>query len=258
MFSKPLFFLFAVTTVFAQGGANDVSLGRPSGDPVVQHVGFALGYSERHEQAAWVAYELTRWEAETVSASRAHMEFESDPMVAGGSAAKDDYRKSGFDKGHLAPAADMRWSAAAMRESFYLSNISPQRHEFNAGVWEDLEQAVRGAAKKLGKIDIVAGPVLRSGLPTIGKNRVSVPEYFYKVLYDPGSSQMIGFIMPNHASVLPFSTYAVTVDSVEKLTGLDFFNRLGDSLETAAESRADAAWWFGNDAPKRHHGKKHH
>jgi endonuclease G, mitochondrial len=241
--------LFALTaSVCAQADPNGLDLGSPSqsGCAMVYHTGFALCYSEPHEQAAWVAYQLTRGEVESAKASRKNMQFALDLDVPTGSAKKDDYRNSGFDKGHLAPAADMKWSARAMRECFLLSNISPQRHEFNAGIWEDLERAVRQAAERHDTVDIVTGPVLEKGLPTIGPDRVSVPRRFFKVLLHRHGSEVraIGFLMPNEFRTEPFTAFAVPVDSVEAVTGLDFFNALDDSIENAAESASDARWWF--------------
>lgn len=243
-----LILLLVAAAAFA---SDHLRWGAPSAGTVVEHTGYALCYNERFEQAAWVAYELTRTEAQSNKASRKGVDFADDPAIATGSATKNDYRNSGFDKGHLAPAADMKWSVSAMRESFLLSNVSPQNHDFNAGVWNDLETAVRGAATRFGAVDIVTGPVLRDGLPTIGRNRVAIPEYFYKVLYTPGDgAKAIGFVIPNARSIEPFTSYAVSVDSVEALTGLNFFDKLDDDIERSVESRADIGEWFGASGTK--------
>jgi endonuclease G, mitochondrial len=247
----PLLFavaLLGASAAWAQGDPYGLDLGSPceSGCAMVYHTGFALCYSEPHEQARWVAYELTRAEVESEKASRKTMQFAADPEVATGSATKDDYRNSGYDKGHLAPAADMKWNAKAMRECFLLSNISPQRHDFNAGVWEELESAVREAAVRLDTVAIVTGPVLEKDLPTIGPDQVSVPRRFFKVLlhHHGNDVRAIGFLIPNEFTVEPFTAFAVSVDAVETATGLDFFNALDDSMETAAECATDVRWWF--------------
>jgi endonuclease G len=237
---------------FAFAQSPHFPLGAPSPCEVIEHTGFALCYSEEHEQATWVAYELTRAEAEGNRASRKGEDFEPDPAVTTGSAVKDDYRRSGWDRGHLAPATDMKWCAKAMRESFLFSNICPQNHDMNGGVWNDLEAAVREAAKRFGAVQIITGPVLREGLPVLGRNRVSIPEYFYKALYAEigGQSAAIGFVIPNAPTDLPFTAFAVAVDSVENLTGLDFFHRLDDETGDAVERGADVEQWFGKAAQK--------
>ena len=243
-----------------------LDLGSPSqrGCAMVYHTGFALCYSEPDEQAAWVAYQLTRAEVQSTKASRKEMDFAPDKAVPTGSATKDDYRNSGFDKGHLVPAADMKWSATAMRECFLLSNISPQLHEFNAGIWEDLESAVRAAAVRFDTVTIVTGPVLEAGLPKIGRDGVSVPRRFFKVLLarHGGDVRAIGFLMPNvtraETGGRRFTAFAVPVDSVEAVTGLDFFNALDDSIEHAAERASDARGWFpAIQTPKKAARKKH-
>jgi endonuclease G len=179
-------------------------------------------------------------------ASREKMRWEEDPLVKTGSARFEDFRKFGFDKGHLAPAADMRWSQAAMRESFLLSNASPQRHEFNAGVWEEIENAVRNFAVQHQAVYVVTGPVLRKGLPTIGPDKVSIPEYFYKAILvlSGDTCEAIGFVCRNEPSDLPIERFAVSIDSVEALTGLDFFNALPDNIENRAERKTDVKWWL--------------
>lgn len=240
-----LLILALTVAALAQDG---LELGSPSqrGCQMVYHTGFALCYNEEHEQAQWVAYVLTRDEARGGKASRKGMDFDADDAVTTGSATKDDYRKSGYDKGHLAPAADMKWSVRAMRESFLLSNASPQVHEFNAGVWEDLERETRELAMRLGAVNIITGPVLTEDLPTIGKNKVSVPRYYFKVLlHDSGGTyRALAFLMPNEFRTDPFTAFAVPVDSVEAVTGLDFFNVLDDGTEGRIEGTRDVGWWF--------------
>lgn len=159
-------------------------------------------------------------------------------MVRTGSAELSDYRGSGYDRGHLAPAADMKWSPTAMSESFYMSNMSPQRPRFNRGMWKRLEEKVRTWATESEEIYVVTGPVLSDNLPTIGANQVAVPEYYYKVILDFKEPELkgIGFILANQSSTQPLATYAVTIDSVEVVTGIDFFPAIEDSLEERIES----------------------
>lgn len=223
------------------------SLEIPGGNgEIVCHTGYTLSYNEEHEQANWVAYELTG--KETDRKFKRTNKFIVDPNVSTGSATSKDYNNSGYDQGHLAPAADMAWSITTMKESFYYSNMSPQVPSFNRDIWKKLEEQVRDWAVEDKAVYVVTGPVLTEGLPTIGPNNVSVPKYYYKVVLDytlPGIKG-IGFIMPNAGSKEPLKTYAVTIDSVEKFTGLDFFYRLPNDQEAVIEMNLDIGAWFKN------------
>lgn len=216
-----------------------------NGDIIIEHTGFTLSYNEKHEQANWVAYVLTDEEARKIVAQR-NENFREDPDVPTGSATLDDYRRSGYDRGHLAPAADFRWSETALDETFLLSNMSPQDREFNKGIWNDLEMAVRVYAKRFKKICVVTGPVLTDGpYKTIGQNKVSVPKYYYKVILDYSDPELkaIGFIIPNEGSDEDFYKYACSVDDVEKATGIDFFYILNDRHENMLEGTFDINLW---------------
>lgn len=210
---------------------------------VVNHKGFSLGYSEAHEQARWVAYLMSRSRLNKV-VDRAD-DFRPDPSVRTGSAVETDYSGSGYDRGHLAPAADMQWSVATMSESFYYSNMSPQLAAFNRGVWKRLEELFRDWAGLYDSLLVVTGPVLSPGLPSIGPNRVSVPQFYYKVLVDTAHArrQGIGFLLPNMASQLPLTAFVVCIDSVERLTGIDFFHSFPESLEKAIEREVCISCW---------------
>jgi endonuclease G len=203
-------------------------------DEIIRHTGFTLSYCERHEQARWVAYKLSAEQLKgTVTRTN---RFMSDPNVAQGSATDADYKHSGFDRGHLAPAADMKWSDEAMRSSFYFSNMSPQKRGFNAGVWKRAEELVRTWANTYQMVYVVTGPVLHDSLQYIGQNKVSVPRLFYKVLLTGDSSRALGFVIPHENSKMHLSQFAVSVDSVERLTGINFFHHLPDDIEQRLEN----------------------
>ncbi len=211
---------------------------------VVEHANYVLQYDERFEQPDWVAYELTRKEAE--GRVKRKDDFRADPSVLTGSADPADYRRSGFDRGHLAPAGDMKFSTKAMDESFYMSNMSPQRPGFNRGIWKELETLVRRWAEENGSLYVVTGPVLNKAYyPTIGKDKVAVPEYYYKVLLDYTEPELkgIGFILPNKKCSDPVEDYAVSIDKVETVTGIDFFPKLPDAEEEKLESRINLSLW---------------
>lgn len=212
-------------------------------DEIITHTGFSLYFNPTYKQPHWVAYSLTL--EKSIKAAERTDRFKPDPKITSGTATNKDYARSGYDRGHLAPAADMSWSEKAMAESFYFSNISPQVPAFNRGVWKRLEERVRQWALQDSTIYIVTGPVLKAGLPTIGENHVAVPEQFYKVLllYKPGKMQGIGFILPNEGSTLSLTQYAVSIDSVEQVTGLNFFHNLPDNEEDEIERTVCIPCW---------------
>ncbi len=216
---------------------------------VIAHRAYTLLYSEAHEQAAWVVYRITDEQLRT-SVERTD-DFRSDPLVTTGSATLDDYSGSGFDRGHLAPAAAMAWSPEVMSESFYLSNMSPQEPGFNRGIWRVLEGEVRGFAQLHGEVFVVTGPVLGDSLPTIGPSGVSIPEHYFKVVLDyrePGL-EGIAFVLDNAAVGGPLEAFAVSIDSVESLTGIDFFPVLPDPTEDRIEGSIKFEHWsFNGDA----------
>lgn len=213
-------------------------------EQIISRSGYTVSFNEQTRLANWVAYELTR--AETSGDEERASRFLPDPEVRGAQAADADYRKSGYDRGHLAPAADMRWSAEAMHESFYFSNIAPQHPRLNRGDWKQLEEACRDWACECGALYIVCGPVtgqMQGG--RIGRGGVVVPDIFYKVLLRRRGEgyESIGFLFRNAAGERPLRAYAVSVDSVERLAATDFFHLLPDSVEERVEARYDAAAW---------------
>lgn len=223
------------------GGYDNLELGAPEGkevDCIFDREGYAFGYSEIHEQPLWVIYKLTADELNGKRVGRTD-DFRADPRVRTRSADPEDYKGTGYDRGHLAPAADMGWDKDVMSESFYMSNMSPQKPECNRGIWVELESQVRDFARREREVFIVTGPVFYSGKPvkSIGvNNRVSVPHAYYKVVYDlTPPCKMIGFIIPNSGSNKKLQDFAVTVSTVERETGLTFFSKL--SADQAALKR---------------------
>jgi endonuclease G len=221
------------------------------GETVIKHKAYSLSYNEDYEQANWVAYELTA--EETNGQFKRTNKFIVDPMVSTGTADNNDYLHSDLDRGHLAPAGDMGWSAQAMAESFYYSNMSPQVPTFNRGIWENGEEQQRAWARENKAVYIVVGPVLTKGLPTIGKNKVAIPKYYFKVIldYTLPSIKGIGLIIPNGENGKPLKSFFVSIDSVEKFTGIDFFPGLPDDHEKLIESRINLNdWSWGNNQSK--------
>ena len=249
-----------LTMMVGSAGAREHAVLLPASSehqPIVHHLGFSLEYSETHEQAAWVAYVVD------VDRLRGTIQrtdnFRPDLAISSGSSSLADYRRSGFDRGHLAPAALMKWSRTAMSESFLMSNMSPQRPAFNRGGWKKLEALVRRRGSKEQMLHVVTGPVLTEGLTTIGPNHVSVPDYFFKVIldYHAPDYKAIGFVLPNQASKAPLRQYSMAVDDVEVLTGHDFYPELDDALENQLEATADFGDWPEGEVASRR-GKVQH
>jgi endonuclease G len=223
----------------------------PVGDgEIVYHQNYILSYSEKHEQASWVAYELTA--SETNKQVHRSNNFRSDPSVETGSANLADYRGSGFDRGHLAPAADMSFSSQAMSESFFLSNMAPQTPTFNRGIWKDLESQFRNWARTYGKIYIVTGGIFTEPMGYIGRSNVSIPNKFYKIAFKQSELgyDAIAFILDNNSDKSPYLSHVVSIDDIEVLTGVDFFSQLPNDTEDGLESRISKSNWNFNVSNK--------
>ncbi len=212
---------------------------------IVHHDGYSLSYSEPNEQAEWVAYELK--ENQLVNANFERPYFEIDEAVKTGAAHWRNYKNSGYDRGHLCPAADREFNHDLYIETFLTSNISPQEHEFNSGVWNRLEQKVRYWAGRYKGVYVITGGVLTGKMKTIGDERVSVPNQFYKIVmdYNNGNPKVLAFLMPHENSNKPLYNFVVSIDSLENLTGIDFFPELDDALENKLEaSDSYKSWHF--------------
>lgn len=214
---------------------------------VISHKHYTLSYNEEHEQAEWVAYKLTKENLRKPRVKRAK-KFRQDNLINTLSAKHNDYSHSGYTRGHLVPAGDMAFSTEAMRESFFMSNMSPQIKEFNGGIWRELEENVRDWAFDNDELYIVSGPVLNGDhiIKKIGFNEVSVPDLFYKIILDlkEPEKKAIAFLMPNEKSVKKIHHYAVSIDEVENITGIDFFaGFLSPELEEQLESSSNPKKW---------------
>ena len=222
---------------------NEYFLPTSTTDQIVHHQNYSLSYSESHEQAEWVAYELKKSHLSSTNHKRPY--FEIDKAVKTKAAHWRNYKKSGYDRGHLCPAGDRRFTKEAHDETFLTSNISPQEHQFNAGVWNRLEQKVRYWARKNDGVFVVTGGVLKNGLKTIGDDQVAVPNQFYKVILDntSGKIKVLAFLMDHKDSNLPLYKFVVSVDEVEALTGIDFFPELEDEIENKLEASSSYKNW---------------
>lgn len=208
-----------------------------------QYTGFELSFNNRLHVPNWVGWELLG--SETKGSKERTNKFLNDPDMPG--CAEDyDYSYSGYDRGHMAPAADMKWSGNAMEESFMLTNVCPQDHALNGGAWNKLEGKCRTWAQADSAIIIICGPVLTDKIKeTIGDSRVAVPQRFFKVVLAPYANPMrgIGFIMPNGKVPGGMQAAAVSIDEVEAATGHDFFSTLPDDIEDEVEKQCDFHYW---------------
>jgi endonuclease G len=210
---------------------------------LITHQYFTLSYSEAHEQAEWVAYELQKKHIKNSNFKRPY--FIQDRAVSSGSADWRNYKNSGYDRGHLVPAADREFDYDAYHETFLTSNISPQNRDFNGGIWNRLEQKTRYWAKKYNGLFVVTGGVLEDGLPSIGDEGVSVPAEFYKIILDrhEGGYKAIGFLIPNKNTDESFYEYVVPIDEIEAKTGIDFFPQFSEKIQKELEGKVDRKGW---------------
>lgn len=208
---------------------------------------YTVSYNNADRQPQWVAYTLTSSDLKRNAKRR--YKFTPDPYVLDNglyTAYNSDYAKSGYDKGHLLPSADRSASQEANDATFYLSNVAPQHPSLNRKVWRLLEEQIRRLTDYYDTLYIVTGSVIESKHTTIGANKVSVPTKFYKTLLGKSKGQWvsIGFVMPNSADVGgEFWDYAVSVDSVERLSGVDMFHRLPDEIEPQVEADFSEKPW---------------
>ena len=210
---------------------------------VVKHDFLTLSYSEEYEQAEWVAHELRASHITRTYRKRPY--FIYDPKVKTKSANYRNYKDSGYDKGHLCPAGDRKFSEKAFNETFFTSNISPQKHDFNSGIWNRLEQKTRYWVHKEKQLYVITGGILTNGLKTIGQEKVAIPKQFYKILLDYSKPEIkaIAFLIPHIDSNLPLYKFVVSIDEIERLSSIDFFPNLPDNLENQLEKSSDYKDW---------------
>ncbi|MDM9631524.1 DNA/RNA non-specific endonuclease [Robiginitalea aurantiaca] len=209
----------------------------------VLHDYYLLSYVEKYEQSAWVAYTLDK--AHLTTDQRVRPYYVQDPEVPSGSAHWRNFKGSGYDRGHLCPAGDRRFSETAYNQTFYTSNISPQDSRFNAGIWNELEQQIRSWAKKYGRVYVITGGVLRNDLNTIGEEGVAVPEAFYKVVIRKAGDdiRVLGFLMSNADSDRQIQEFVIPLDELEALSGLDFFPEFSEGVQQSLEGDIALRYW---------------
>ena len=206
--------------------------------------GYVVSYNSAMRDPNWVAWHLTA-DHTTGPYKRQGVKFHEDEDVDNPRATDVDYRGSGYDRGHLCPSADNKWSEQAQQDCFLLTNMCPQSHNLNSGDWNDLEDRCRKWADEYGDIYIVSGPVFKNAKGrSIGKNKVRVPDGFFKVVVCMrGTPKGIGFYCPNEDGHRDLFAYATSIDEIERLTGIDFFASLPNQTEQAVENAYNANDW---------------
>ena len=213
-------------------------------DRVIKYKGYTAHFNKQLHIPNCVSYEITA--AEARGKRERDGNFERDKSVTG-CPNWWDYRDSGYDRGHMAPAGDMKWDEQAMNETFFLTNVCPQDPELNAGMWNDIEMKVREWARRDKSLIVITGPILGKSHDTIGQDMdIAVPEAFFKVILSPSSKPMkaIAFICPNQSCGGSLKSYAVSVDEVERRTGMNFFNALPDDVENGIEATCNLNQWL--------------
>ena len=215
-------------------------------EQVIEHMAYSVSYNDNWKLPNWVAYELTK--IETMGEEERCNSFSPDPKVKGAAVVHDDYTRNPgkYDRGHMAPAADMKWSEQAMRESFYTSNICPQNANLNRGDWNDIEELVREYAQQYESVYVVCGPIVADKPEYMGNyQRIAIPNAFYKaILRKKGDSwTTIGFVCKNEAGSKPVLYYIRTVDEIEVLAGVDLFYGLPDDIENKIEGEDNIVDW---------------
>ena len=214
-------------------------------DEIIRHDNYVICYNREMYIPNWVAYELTSKEIEG-NEERGDRMFSMDPKYRKTQAMREDYYDSGWTKGHMAPAADFRWSASAMDETFYLTNVCPQNERLNGKDWEYLERQVRGWAGRYGKVWVVTGPIVgENKYGRIGERGVVVPDSFFKavLIEKKGKYYSIAFVMDNDSKRYYLEDCAVSVNYLEEMTGIDFFPALDDSIEDKIEGQLRPSEW---------------
>lgn len=213
-------------------------------EQILQREGYTVSYNRERRVPNWVAWHLTAAHLKG-NTKRSDSKFHEDEEVPEPRAVDFDYVRSGYDRGHMCPAGDNKWSPTAMSQSFLFTNICPQAPSLNRGDWNEMEQACRKWARQWGDLYIVCGPIFYKKRPkTIGKNKVAVPDAFFKVVLSmKGEPKAIGFIYKNTDGNRPKGDYANSVDEVERITGIDFFPQLPDNIEKKVEAKCNLEDW---------------
>ncbi len=216
-----------------------------SSDIIIHHTEYSLAYDTLHHLAKWTIYQITKEQIQKKGVKRTNR-FLPDPLLYEKTNLEKDYENSGYDRGHLIPAADMSYSDITMKESFYYSNITPQLPSFNRGIWKKLEDQVRKWVIENEQLIVISGPIISDTLKHFGIHKISKPYYFYKIIADftKPDIKAISFIIPNESCNKDLKQYTISIDSIEKVTHINFFPTLNDQIEEKLEAEKHINKWF--------------
>ena len=241
-----LYLSFLIFIVYALGlNAQKADIMLPSEmsrEQVIHHEGFSLSYNSSYLQPSWVAYKVSK--AQVNRDDKVRAKYVRDPQIHTRSADKKDYKQGGYVMAQFVNYLDVKQIPNAVEESFYLSNITPMKLAFHNHIWIKTEDLIRLWTSGISGLYIVTGAILAdSPFPAIGDNNVSVPKRYYKAVYDPDNKKAIGFIFKNGTSSGKLNSYVVSIDEIEKETGIDLFPSLDDELENSVESGVNLEDW---------------
>ena len=210
---------------------------------IVIHNDYTLSYSRSCQQPEWVIYKLTDDMLSKNKSCKRPNYFKKDDLISDQEATHYDYTNSGFDRGHLVPAADMKYNCISYKETFLTSNISPQKHKFNARIWYNLEKQVRDWVKNKNELYIITGPIISKEDNKIENTNICIPSYFYKIIIDVKDTNIIAFLLPHEEEIKEIRHYVVSVDSIELITDINFFHKIEDEMKDL-ESEINIEYWF--------------
>ena len=229
----------------------------PTNKDIIKHHALVISYNEEHEQANWVAHKINKKIIDG-NVSRTN-NFRVDSQIKTGSSEEKDYFLKtklpsgkytydgfGYDRGHLAPSADFKWSKTALSDSYFYSNMSPQLPEFNRKGWANIEGFLRSYVyDNETELLVVTGPFYHENVKKSerSKNNMSIPDYFFKIAVDLKNMLGVGFLVPHEKLTSPIESYMVPIDSIESLTGYDFNFQLPDSIENKLEKKVEVKNW---------------
>lgn len=201
----------------------------------IEYAHYTLCYEPEHRQSSWAKHELT---LEKINGSQKRTNDYRADLAIEDAVTENDYRGSGFDRGHLVPAADMKLNREMMSATFLMTNMSPQRSSFNSGVWARVESQIRKNVRAWGDAHVITAPWLTQGMDQISSG-VSVPTAYYKIAYFPHANVMKAYWLENRgvSSSVSLDEFLISVDEIEVRTGFDFFSELPDDVEDSLESQ---------------------
>ncbi len=245
MITRTFIFLFGLMFIFSSVKSQKADVLLPLNrdrEQTIHHIAFSLSYNSSYLQPSWVAYKVTKSQVNEEEDMRG--KYIADPEVNTRSGSKKDYKEGGYLMAQYVNYLDVKQFPDAVDETFYMTNITPMKLAFYNHIWCKTEKLIRLWTAENDGFYVICGPILtESPFPTIGENNISIPKRYYKAIYDPKNQKAIGFIFKNGMSSGTIKSFAVSVDEIEKETGIDMFPSLDDELENQIESKLDYSQW---------------